>query len=325
MGESALDAVTMIHWDFRFPAEPNLVKELSDVTHILHLGAESHVDNSITDPQRFVDSNITGTVNIMQLARQLPNLSMMNLFSTDEVFGPAPMKQVRVVEIDGEPVEDGPVFSLDNIHGFKETDRHNPKNPYAATKSSAEMMAIAFANTYKIPIFITNGMNIIGERQHREKFLPLVINKALHGGLVEIHGTADKTQAGMRTYIHARNVADALLYIIDQKEMYWEDEIMTKGEVESYNIVGEEELDNLTFAKLIAEYTQIVAAELDIVAEGCEFEIVDFHSQRPGHDLRYALDGTKLKNMGWEPPKTLRDSLRKTIKWYLENPEWLRK
>jgi dTDP-glucose 4,6-dehydratase len=296
-GENALDAITMIHWDFTRPAEPNLVKELSDVTHILHLGAESHVDNSIADPQRFVDANVTGTVNVLQLARQLPNLVVMNMFSTDEVFGPAPME---------------------GTGGFKETDRHNPKNPYAATKSAAEMMCIAFANTYKMPIFVTNGMNIIGERQHPEKFLPLVIKKALYGGTVEVHGTPDKTQAGMRTYIHARNVASAVMFLLDNHTP-------DCHEVEVFNIVGEEEMDNLSFAKLIAEYTTMIAEEMNMVPEDCDFEIVDFHSQRPGHDLRYALDGTKMKDIGWEPPKALRDSLRKTIKWYLSNLEWLNK
>lgn len=303
--------IKFIAWDFRLPAEPNLVKELQGVTHVLHLGAESHVDNSIADPQRFVDANVTGTVNVLQLCRQLPNLVVMNLFSTDEVFGPAPMEPEGWYN----PHVSG------YFDGFKETDRHNPKNPYAATKSAAEMMTIAFANTYKIPVFVTNGMNIIGERQHPEKFFPMVINRTLSGELVEIHGTPDKKQAGKRTYIHARNVASALLFLIDKEP--WK-EAASKGEVESYNIVGEEELDNLTFAKLIAEYTSIMAERKNIVCAGLNYEIVDFHSQRPGHDLRYALDGTKMKNtVGWEPPKTLRESVRKTVEWYLENPKWL--
>lgn len=316
-GVSAMDVIDVHTWDFRKPAEPNLVKELEEVTHILHLGAESHVDNSIDDPQRFVDSNITGTVNVMQLARQLPNLEVMNLFSTDEVYGPAKMP----LELPEKNFKTGEVRTLVFCDdGFQETDKHNPKNPYAATKSAAEMMAIAFANTYKIPIFITNGMNIIGERQHPEKFFPLVINKTLAGEKVSIHGTADKTQAGQRTYIHARNVADALLHLIDLEP--WTD---NHFDVDSYNIVGEEELDNLEFAKIIAEYTQIEGERLDIQGiPPLNYEIVDFHSSRPGHDLRYALDGTKMNNLGWAPPKTLRESIQKAVRWYLENPEWLK-
>jgi len=304
---------TSLGWDFTKPAGDNLVKELQDVTHILHLGAESHVDHSIEDPQRFVDANITGTVNVMQLARQLPNLRVMNLFSTDEVFGPAPLYT--------KDDDTSLAFEDSGYEGFKETDRHNPKNPYAATKSAAEMMAIAFANTYKLPIFVTNGMNIIGERQHPEKFLGICINKTLQGGKISIHGTSDKTQAGKRTYIHARNVADALMFLVDNEPFK---QAVAEGEVESYNIVGEQEMDNLSFAKLISESTSIEASALkQPITTGVEFEIVDFHSSRPGHDLRYALDGQKMKDLGWVPPKTLQQSLRKTVKWYLENPQWL--
>jgi dTDP-glucose 4,6-dehydratase len=184
------------------------------------------------------------------------------------------------------------------------------------------MLAIAFANTYKIPMFITNGMNIIGERQHPEKFFPLVINRTLSGELVQIHGTPDLKNAGMRTYIHARNVADALLHLVNTEP--WA-ESAAKGEVESYNIVGEEELDNLEFAQIISQYTQILSEGMGTVAiPSLNYEIINFHESRPGHDLRYALDGTKMKNLGWTPPKTLRDSIRKTVKWYLENPSWLR-
>lgn len=330
---SLLDAIKLYTWDFRQPAEPNLVKELQDVTHIIHMGAESHVDNSISDPMRFVAANVVGTVNVLNLARELSNLELFVYFSTDEVFGPAPMKILdgplkytksktksdlpEVVACGVKVIHGDEEFQAKVFTGYKEKDRHDPKNPYAATKSAGEQMVTSFANTYGLPCVITRTMNIVGERQHPEKFFPLVISRALSGELVQIHATPDKKHAGVRTYIHARNVADAVLHVVNLPDKD------TKN-VEAYHIRGEEELDNLTFAKLIAESVGYEAEQLGMVAEGFNYELVDFHSSRPGHDLRYALDGSKMKALGWEPPKSLRESIRKTVRWYLENPKWLK-
>ena len=284
-----------LQYDFRLPAEPNMVKELQNVTNIIHMGAESHVDHSIVDPMRFVQANVVGTVNMLELGRNLRNLQQFTQFSTDEVFGPA---------------------DLNSDVGFKEEDRHNPKNPYAATKSAAEQMVNAFANTYNLPCVVTNGMNIFGERQHSEKFMPLCIKKALHGGKISVHSSADKKVAGRRTYIHGRNVADALLFVMNTPTS-------NVKEVTRYNIVGEKEVDNLALAGMINELVLELAPLKGFKPEGSTFEMVDFHSSRPGHDLAYRLDGSKLRELGWSPPKTFEDSLRKTIMWYLENPKWL--
>ena len=279
---------TPLTYDFRQPAEPNLLRELREVTHVLHMGAESHVDSSITDPMKFTISNVLGTVNMLNLARQLPNLLLFIYFSTDEVFGPAPF------EMKG---------------GYSEKDRHDPKNPYAASKSAAEQMVNSFANTYNLPCIITRQMNIFGERQHPEKFIPICIKRSLTGELVQIHATPDKTQAGVRAYIHARNIADAHLFLL--KSRPWTNTPVR--EVASYHIVGEQEVDNLTLAKTIA---QILGKELN-------YEMVDFHSRRPGHDLRYALCGNKMKGLGWTPPKTFHQSLKTTIDWTLSNKNWI--
>ena len=281
-------------YDFRQAAGPNLVKELSAVTHVLHLGAESHVDHSITDPQRFVMANVVGTTNMLDIARKLPNLEVFVYFSTDEVFGPVP---------------------LDTAHpGHGELDRHNPKNPYAATKSAGEQMVVAFANTYALPCIITRQMNIFGERQHAEKFIPKVIRNVLNEDITPIHATPDKTRAGMRHYIHARNVADAHLFLLDQKPWLRE----TKGDVAAYHIVGEVEIDNLTLARRIAD--QVISR----TGSGkFLYDMVDFHSSRPGHDLRYALDGSKMRQLGWAPPRTFDKSLEKTIDWTLNRRKWL--
>lgn len=261
------------------PVEENLLKELEDVTHILHMAAESHVDNSIEDPMRFVMSNVVGTTNMLNLARKLPRLEHFYYFSTDEVRGP----------------------TTKDSSGFTEKDLYNPSNPYAAAKAGGDMMCTAFKNTYKLPITTTWTMNIFGERQHPEKFIPLCISKILKGEKISIHGTPDKKESGTRYYLHARNAADAYKYIIENS---------LEGD---YNIVGEQQVSNLQVALTIGS----------ILRKDVKYEIVDFHSSRPGHDLHYGLNGTKLKEAGWTPPKSFRESLKKTVEWYMENPKWL--
>jgi dTDP-glucose 4,6-dehydratase len=283
-----------VGYDFRQPAGMNLIRELSAVTHVLHLGAESHVDHSITDPLRFVMANVIGTTNMLSIARELPNLELFVYFSTDEVFGPVP---------------------LDAAHpGHGELDRHNPKNPYAASKSGGEQMVVSFANTYALPCIITRQMNIFGERQHPEKFIPKVIRNVLNRETTPIHATPDKTRAGMRHYIHARNVADAHLFLLDRKP--WLNE--TGKDVAAYHIVGEVEIDNLSLARQIARHVIARTGSGEFL-----YEMVDFHSSRPGHDLRYALDGTKMRQLGWSPPRTFDDSLEKTVDWSLNRRKWL--
>jgi dTDP-glucose 4,6-dehydratase len=310
------DRLDFYSYDFRLPAEPNLVKELKDVTHILHLGAESHVDGSIEDPLRFVSSNVTGTANMLQLARQLPNLELFVYFSTDEVFGPAPFNEVKMEKVGYDCIltDVGKKF-----HGYKEDAVHNPKNPYAATKSAGEQLVTAFANTYNLPCIITRTMNVFGERQHPEKFIPKVIKAVLEGGKVSIHATPDKKQAGLRHYIHGRNVGSALLFLLDKKPYL----AKSNGDVASYHIVGEIEMDNALLANTIADIVTRYCVTNDMDFGKYEFEMVDFHSSRPGHDLRYALDGSKMKGLGWEPPKSFHTSLKKTVEWFINNPRWL--
>jgi len=146
-------------------------------------------------------------------------------------------------------------------------------------------------------------MNLLGERQHPEKFVPKVIRSVLRGESVTIHSDPTKTKAGSRFYIHCRNMADALLFLLE------------RGQVlrDKVNIVGEKEVDNLQLAQIIARY----------VRKPLMYEMVDFHSSRPGHDLRYALDGSKLSGMGWYPPLDFEESLERTVRWYMQNPRWL--
>lgn len=145
-------------------------------------------------------------------------------------------------------------------------------------------------------------MNAFGERQHVEKFIPKVVKQILNDETVLIHSYPDKQTSGSRFYIHARNIADAVLFLI------------RNGKIgESYNLTGEKEITNLEMAEIIAE----------VVGKPLKYELVDFHSSRPGHDLRYGLDGAKMKEMGWTMPVSFNDSIKKTIKWTYNNQKWL--
>ncbi len=271
--------IRMFTVDFTHQISEGIIQETRDVNYIVHMGAETHVDRSIDNPGPFVISNVIGTMHMLDYARKLKHLSKFIMFSTDEVFGPAP---------------DG-IF-------FKETDRYNSTNPYSASKAGAEQLANAYANTYKLPVIITNTMNVFGERQHSEKFIPMCIKKLLKHERITIHADPTMTKSGSRFYIHARNVADALMYILSYIDA-----------PDRFNIVGEQEITNLGLAALIAQYLK----------EQLVYEMVDFHSSRPGHDLRYALDGGKLEMIGWIPPMSFNMSLHKTIQWTLEHPKWL--
>ena len=273
--------VKFVWHDFKAEIHNNevLTSMLNKPDVILHVGASSHVDRSIDDPLSFVMDNVVGTCNVLNYARSLDNLSKFVYFSTDEVFGPAP-----------------------NNVDYKEWDRYNSGNPYAASKAGGEELCLAFENTYKMPIMITHCMNIFGERQHPEKFIPMCIKKILTGEKVTIHANKDLTKSGSRFYIHARNVAAAVNFILSNGK---------NGE--KYNIVGEKEIDNLALAQTIA----------NILNKELNYQMVDFHSSRPGHDLRYALDGTKMKEMGWQLPLNLEQSLEKMINWSLANKQWI--
>ncbi len=280
--------VKIVHHDLKAELNPLVRSEVGNVDYIIHLAAGSHVDRSIDYPMEFVMDNVVGTVNILEFARTQKDLERFVYFSTDEVFGPAP----------------------DGIR-YKENDRYNSTNPYSATKAAAEEIAVAYENTYKLPIYITHTMNVFGERQHPEKFIPMCIKRARDGESVTIHSDSTKTIPGSRHYIHAEDVADAVLFLLD-----YEGEFETTwggAKCPKFNIVGSEELNNLELATIIAE------------AQGKElkYEMVDFHSSRPGHDLRYALDGDKMKKLGWQPAKSVRERITEVTKWTLDNKRWI--
>lgn len=280
--------VTFFSFDLCQEIPLGLVEEISDANYILHIAAESHVDNSIEDPKNFIKNNIDSTINLLEFCRKsCYNLEKFLYFSTDEVFGNAP---------------DGAAY--------KEGDRHNCGNPYSASKSASESICESYCNTYGLPIIITNTMNIIGERQHSEKFIPKVIKSIKNDEKIFIHCYPDGKKSGSRFYIHARNVADAFIYILKNSEEKLDSKDASLGR---YNIVGVKELSNLEVVQIISK----------IMNKKSDYELTDFHSSRPAHDLRYALNGEKLSKLGWKPPVDLEESIKKTVNWTLKNEQWL--
>ena len=279
--------VKFVWHDFRAELNEEIRNEIGEVDYILHLGAESHVDRSIENPRPFVMSNVVGTMNMLEYAKTLLNLKKFLYFSTDEVFGPAV-----------------------NVNHFAEEGRHAPGNPYSAAKAGAEDLCLAYANTYGLPIVITNTMNIFGQRQHSEKFIPIVIRRTLNGEMVQIHATPDLSKVGSRFYLHARNAWKAIRFVLEETDEFLKVKEPTRGR---FNIVGDREIDNLTLAQFIA----------NVIGKPLKYEKIDFHGSRPGHDIRYGLCGEKLAKLGFKYPQTFEESLTKTIKWTLEHPKWL--
>jgi len=282
--------VSVVFHDLKADMNSLVRSEVGKVDYIAHLAAGSHVDRSIDYPMEFVLDNVVGTCNILEFARsQKDHLERFIYFSTDEVFGPAP----------------------DGIK-YRENDRYNSTNPYSASKAGGEELAVAYENTYGLPIYITHTMNVFGQRQHPEKYIPMCIKRARDGETITIHSDKTKTIPGSRHYIHAEDVADAVLFLL--KNQFDLSPEWGGAKCPKFNIVGAEEINNYELAKIIAE-----AQDKEL-----KYEFVDFHSSRPGHDLRYALDGSKMKSLGWEPSKSVRDRITEVVKWTLDNDRWLK-
>ena len=286
--EDVRKRVKIVHHDLKAELNPLVRSEIGQVDYVLHLAAGSHVDRSIEYPMEFVFDNVVGTGNILEFARSQDNLERFIYFSTDEVFGPAP----------------------DGIK-YKENDRYNSTNPYSASKAGGEELAVAYENTYGLPVYITHTMNVFGERQHPEKYIPMCIRKIRDGETVTIHSDSTRTIPGSRHYIHAEDVSDAILFLVNYQGTF--EPTWGNAKCPKFNIVGSEELNNLELAQIIA----------DAQGKELKYELVDFHSSRPGHDLRYALDGDKMKQLGWVPAKSVRERIADVTNWTLDNNRWI--
>lgn len=278
--------------DLTAPIDMHTVNRLGRIDVIMNVASESHVDRSMEDPVGFLANNHHLMANMLQYARHVrPKLFLQ--MSTDEVYGPAPEGYLH-----------------------KEWEPAIPSNPYSASKAAQEAYAVAFWRTYGVPVVITNTMNIIGEMQDPEKFVPKIMKHVARGEKMPIHVSPEGV-SGSRFYLHARNLADAWLFLTKKYTttgvpLFGDD----RGRVdrpERWNIVGEREVTNVDLAKMVAEFMG-----RELLWEG-----VNFHQSRPGHDLRYALDGSKLASIGWKAPFSLEDSLRRTVEWTLAHPEWL--
>ncbi len=253
---------------------------------VIHLAAESHVDRSISDPLAFVTTNVIGTVNLLNSAKRLWVDKMEGkLFyhiSTDEVYG-----------------------SLGDEGFFLEDTSYDPQSPYSASKASSDHFVRAYANTYKLPIVVSNCSNNYGPNQFPEKLLPLCINNIKFNKPLPIYGKGE-------------NIRD-WLYVVDHARAI--DEIFHKGQKgETYNIGGFNEWKNIDIVKLLCD---IMDRKLDRPM-GTSQKLITYVKDRAGHDMRYAIDANKIKNeLGWEPSLQFEEGLEKTVDWYLANTEWL--
>lgn len=284
--------VDILHWDLRSPADPMTLDRLRGTDAILNVASESHVDRSIEHPGPFIRNNVDVMLNVLETARII-DPSMVLQMSTDEVYGPAR-----------------------GDHRHKEWESIVPSNPYSASKAAQEAIATSYWRTYGVPLVITNTMNIIGEMQDPEKFLPMIIRNLHRGDPVTVHTAPDGTP-GSRYYLHARNLADAWVYLVgdllNRVPLYPHHDRPYR-----LNIVGEREVTNVELVEMVGRIGGMTDDKIHSLIRP-----VSFHASRPGHDLRYALDGGKMSRLGWTAPVPFAQSVHNTVKWTLEHPEWL--
>lgn len=277
--------IHVVRCDLAAPINDTTRHLFGDIDVVINYASESHVDRSIEDPVAFVQNNINIALHVLEYARVAKPQVFVQV-STDEVYGPAPVG-----------------------YNCREWDSILPSNPYSASKAAQEAIAVSYWRTYNVPLLIVNCMNLIGETQDPEKFVPMIMSKVLNGQSVPVHASANG-EIGSRFYLHARNLADAILFLIRRGPASSYNEEVDRPD--RWNIVGEREVSNLEMAELVAK-----ALRMDL-----EYELVDFHTSRPGHDLRYALDGSKLAAAGWVPPVPLDAAIEALVNWTLAHPEW---
>lgn len=258
---------------------------------VMHLAAESHVDRSIDGPADFIETNITGTFNMLEAARRYwvgagrPDTFRFHHISTDEVFGSLP---------------DDPAVQ------FTETTAYDPRSPYSASKASADHLVRAWHETYGLPVVLTNCSNNYGPYHFPEKLVPVIILNAIAGRPLPVYGNG----LNIRDWLFVEDHADALLLVVE------------KGVVgRSYNIGGENERTNLDLVQTICG----ILDRLRPRAAGSHAELITFVTDRPGHDARYAIDPSRIRDeLGWRPSVTVEEGLERTVRWYLDNADWWR-
>jgi dTDP-glucose 4,6-dehydratase len=279
--------------DLRNKAEVMRVVQQYEITHVLHLAAESHVDRSITGPGDFIHTNVVGTFHLLEACREAwlspkskiqsqQSATRFHHVSTDEVYG-----------------------SLGPTGYFTETTPYAPNSPYSASKAASDMLVRAYHHTYGLPAVITNCSNNYGPFQFPEKLIPVVIQSVVARQPIPIYGD------GM-------NVRD-WLYVRDHAEALWQ--VLTRGRNgETYNIGGHNEWPNLRTVELICDLVDELRPQLG----GQSRKLMTYVKDRLGHDRRYAIDATRIKSeLGWKPAYTFERGLKETVQWYLENQPWV--
>ena len=256
------------------------------IDSVIHLAAESHVDRSIEDPFSFAQTNVMGTLSLLQVAKAYWNGNLTDkLFyhvSTDEVYG-----------------------SLGKERFFTETTKYDPHSPYSASKASSDHFVRAFHDTYGLPVVISNCSNNYGSYQFPEKLIPLFINNIVNNNPLPVYGKGENVRDWLFVNDHARAI----------------DVVFHKGKLgDTYNIGGFNEWKNIDLIKLMIKTVDRMLAR----EEGSSEKLITYVTDRAGHDLRYAIDSSKLKNeLGWEPSLQFEEGIEKTVKWYLDNKEWM--
>ena len=283
------ERLTIFTHDLIAPISPMLRGKIGKVDYIINMASLSDVFDSIVNPVPFVQNNVALVLNMLEFAREVKPEVFIQI-STDEVYGAMESKDSQ---------------------GIKEWSPIVPSNPYAASKACQEAIAISYWRTYGVPLIITNTMNNYGEMQQPNKY-PVIVQKLVsEGKTVKIHGNPENI--GSRSYIHSRNFADALLFLIKNVKPY-EHQNEKADKPDRFNIAGDRQLDNVELAKLIA----------DLMGRELKYELEEGIVQRPGHDPHYALDDTKIKSLDWKSPVSFEESLKGTIKWQQENEEWIK-
>ncbi|TAL07216.1 MAG: dTDP-glucose 4,6-dehydratase [Verrucomicrobia bacterium] len=274
--------------DLRDKSETCRVVEQHQITHVMHLAAESHVDRSITGPGDFIHTNVVGTFNLLEACRAFWSrnthpATRFHHVSTDEVYG-----------------------SLGATGLFTEATPYAPNSPYSASKASSDMLVRAYHHTYGLNTVITNCSNNYGPFQFPEKLIPVVIQSVLARKPIPVYGDG-------------LNVRD-WLYVRDHAEALWC--VLTRGkDGETYNIGGHNEWANINIVQLICDTVDEFAPQLG----GSSRKLITFVKDRPGHDRRYAIDAGKIeRELGWTPAHKFEDGIRETIRWYLDNQAWVK-
>jgi dTDP-glucose 4,6-dehydratase len=255
---------------------------------VMHLAAESHVDRSIDGPADFIQTNITGTFNLLEAARAFwtrqgrPAGFRFHHISTDEVFG-----------------------SLGPTGQFTEDTPYDPRSPYSASKAASDHLVRAWGETYGLPVLLTNCSNNYGPYHFPEKLIPVTILNALHGRPIPVYGTGEN----IRDWLYVEDHAEALLLVLEQGRLG-----------RSYNIGGENERRNIDLVRSICALLDEMAPKATPYADQ-----ITFVTDRPGHDARYAIDPSRIRDeLGWRPSVTVEEGLRRTVRWYLDNEAWWR-